>query len=157
MSEPSKLCAYCLQTELTGEEKPEHPIPASLGSSLTVKTVCDPRNEWAGREIDKPFMEDPLLTERRSMVDRRDPRRGKKARRATSQILKGETADGDRITYLVVVLFGNMIFAVPVDTTGAAVPTWAWRLDWRKPQANGATTFDDLVMARVEQMQSQAS
>jgi HNH endonuclease len=76
MPEPSKLCVYCLQAELTGEEKPEHPIPASLGSSLTVTTVCDPCNEWAGREIDKPFMEDPLLTERRSMVDQRDPRRG---------------------------------------------------------------------------------
>lgn len=307
MPEPSELCAYCLQAELTGKEKPEHPIPASLGSSLTVTTVCDPCNEWAGREIDKPLMEDPLLTERRSMVDQRDPRRGKKARRAVSQILKGETADGDRITwdhdrkrpvmgsriiegddghtyiragseeeaerlleivrkraaregkeakvesiergkfkpeikalismrpevwrraaakialavgsevypadwrtsadaerlrewmngrdettddgsapplipavegddhpfalgdehllffmkcndeatYLGVVLFGTMTFGVPVDTTGAAVPTQAWRLDWSKPRASGATTFDDLVMARVEQMQSQ--
>jgi hypothetical protein len=31
------------------------------------------------------------------------------------------------------------------------------RLDWRKPRTSGATTFEGLVMARVEQMQTQAA
>jgi hypothetical protein len=99
MTEVEELCAYCIVTALTGEEKPEHPIPAALGSSLTVPTVCDPCNEWAGREIDQPFLADQLLREHRSMADQRDPRRGAKARRTRSQILQGHTAEGDYIAF----------------------------------------------------------
>lgn len=98
MPEPSELCAYCTTVALTGDEKPEHPIPASLGASLTVNTVCDACNEWAGREIDQPFLTDPLLQAHRSLVGQRDPRRGKKARRVTSPLLQGHTAGGDFIT-----------------------------------------------------------
>jgi hypothetical protein len=98
VSEQSELCAYCLTAVLTGNEKPEHVIPASLGASLTVPTVCDACNEWAGREIDQPFLADSLLQAHRSLAGQRDPRRGKKARRVASPLLQGHTADGDFIT-----------------------------------------------------------
>jgi hypothetical protein len=99
MPHPTDLCAYCVTTVLTGSEKPEHPIPASLGASLTVPTVCDKCNEWAGREIDQPFLKDQLLRQRRSMLDQRDPRRGLKARRPASELLTGITEAGDRVTF----------------------------------------------------------
>lgn len=98
MPEPNELCAYCLTAVLTGDEKPEHPIPASLGASLTVRTVCDACNEWAGREIDQPFLADSLLQAGRSLAGQRDPRRGKKARPIASPLLQGYTADGDFFT-----------------------------------------------------------
>lgn len=307
MHDPTDLCAYCLNTLLTGDEKPEHPIPASLGASLTVPTVCDECNEWAGREIDQPFMRDQLLRTHRSLVGQLDPRRGKKARPVASPLLQGQTAEGDFIdidpetggavrrsriidvgddrqqiragsekearrlldrarkraaaegkeikieseergesrpeitvdfsmrtdawrreaakiglavgslvypsswrssedahrlrewmhdrdpstddgqapplvpthvergtlfaegeehllyfmrfrdgnVYLNVLLFGSSCFAVPVDTTGMAVPQQAWRLDWRKPSKDGAITYDDLMMQAVVRLGNQ--
>ena len=98
MPDRSELCAYCLTAVLGGEEKPEHPIPASLGASLTVPTVCDQCNQWAGREIDQPFLADSLLQAGRSIAGQRDPRRGRKARLTASPLLQGHTADGDFIT-----------------------------------------------------------
>jgi hypothetical protein len=301
MSDLSELCVYCLIASLTGGEKPEHPIPASLGASLTVPTVCDECNAWAGREIDQLFLADPLLRSHRSLVGQLDPRRGRKARPVPSPLLQGHTAAGDFIgvdpetgkpvgrsriidlgedrqeiraasdedadrlldrarkraaaegkeikiegreqrefrpeitvnismrtdvwrreaakiglavgslvyppvwrssedahtlrewmhnrdsstedgqapplvpnavehgtllaegdehllyfirlddgdVYLNIVLFGTSYFGVPVDTTGMAVPQQAWRLDWRKPSKDGATTFDDLVRQAI--------
>jgi hypothetical protein len=96
--ESAEICAYCTATVLTGGEKPEHALPGSLGSSLTVQTVCDPCNEWAGREIDQPFLADSLLQTHRSLVGQRDPRRGRKGRRVPSPLLQGHTADGDFFT-----------------------------------------------------------
>lgn len=98
MTEPSELCVYCLSTKLTGKEKPEHPIPASLGARLTVPTVCDICNEWAGRNIDQPFLAEDFLRERRSAVDQRDPRR-QRNRRLSSPLLRGYTADGDFVSF----------------------------------------------------------
>jgi HNH endonuclease len=98
VSESSGLCAYCVTSILTGDEKPEHPIPASLGASFTVHTTCDACNEWAGREIDQPFLADSLLQAHRSLVGQRDPRRGRKGRRVPSPLLQGHTADGDFFT-----------------------------------------------------------
>jgi hypothetical protein len=51
--------------------------------------------------------------------------------------------------YACVCLFGSLYFALPVDTTRMAVPQRAWRLDWRKPLKDGATTWEDLVMQAV--------
>lgn len=297
---PSELCAYCLTTVLIGNEKPEHPIPASLGASLTVPTVCDLCNKWAGREIDQPFLADQLLQAQRSLVDQRDPRRGR-TRRIGSPLLRGHSVDGDFFTfdyetkrpvmgsrivdlgngrqqiragsvaeaerlmervrkraaaegkevkieeeergearptinarvmmrtdvwrreaakialavgsfvypptwrlsedahrlrewmhnrdsstedgqapplvpthvepgswitegdehliffmhlkdgvYACVCLFGSSYFAVPVDTTGMAVPQQAWRLDWRRPSKDGSTTWDGLLIDAVK-------
>jgi hypothetical protein len=97
--EPSNLCAYCVTSVLTGKEKPEHVIPASLGASLSVPTVCNACNEWAGREIDQPFIADQLLQAHRSLAGQLDPRRGRKARRTPSPLLRGHTADGDFIMF----------------------------------------------------------
>jgi hypothetical protein len=55
----------------------------------------------------------------------------------------------DGNTHMNVFLFGCTSFAVPVDTTGMPAPQQAWRLDWRKPSKDGATTWDGLVMAAV--------
>lgn len=293
------MCVYCAEAVLSGHEKPEHPVPASLGASLIVDTVCDACNEWAGREVDQPFLTDALLRCYRSAVDQRDPRRGKKARRVSAPLLRGFTLDGDYIafdhdsgrpvmrsrivdlgegrfqiragseveaerlmsklreraaredkqatlesrevrqdhpriegrivvrmgvwrreaakiglavgslvyppswrhsddayrlrewmrdrdpstddgkapplvpssppgggvslargdehllffmrlrdgaTYLFVILFGEACFAVPVDTAGGSVPHQAWRLEWRNPDRDGVTTWDDLVL-----------
>lgn len=92
------LCAYCIKAPLTGHEKPEHPIPAALGSSFWVRTVCDRCNEWAGKEIDKPFLGDALVREMQSLVDQRDPRRHP-SRRVPSSILSGYTHDGDYLKH----------------------------------------------------------
>ena len=41
MTDASNVCAYCAEPVLTGQENPEHVLPASLGASLAVYTVCD--------------------------------------------------------------------------------------------------------------------
>lgn len=56
---------------------------------------------------------------------------------------------GDGNTYLNVFIFGSSYFALPVDTTGMPVPHQAWRLDWRQPLKDGATTWDDVLTAAV--------
>lgn len=93
------ICAYCARQALTGTEKPEHPIPAALGSSLEVQTVCNRCNEWAGREIDQPFLNDDWVREHRSQSGVIDPRRGRKGRAVSSPMFSGgETEDGDFVS-----------------------------------------------------------
>jgi hypothetical protein len=92
-----RIRTYCAQPALTGAEKPEHPLPAALGSSLEVYTACDPCNEWAAREIDQPFLADDWLRLHRSDYNVRDPRRSK-SRRVASPFKRGFTADGVRVT-----------------------------------------------------------
>jgi hypothetical protein len=69
-----RICAYCGEPVLTGAERPEHPLPRALGSSLMVFTACDPCNAWAGREVDQPFLDDDWLLIHRADHDVRDPR-----------------------------------------------------------------------------------
>lgn len=95
MTQAGGICAYCGKPVLTGEEKPEHAIPAALGSSLSVRTVCEPCNAWAGKEIDQPFLEDDWVLIHRSQAGVVDPRRGRKGREISSPILRGYTKDGD--------------------------------------------------------------
>jgi hypothetical protein len=87
------VCAYCGEPVLTGREKPEHPIPAALGSSLAVRTVCDPCNAMAGREIDQPLLADDVLKISRSLAQQVDPRR-RQERTIPNPLLTGRTADG---------------------------------------------------------------
>lgn len=49
-------------------------------------------------------------------------------------------------TILTVVLFGDIAFKIPVDTTGRPVPQVAWHLDPERPSEQGETTFDRLMM-----------
>lgn len=98
MAEAGKICAYCGQPVLTGDENPEHAIPAALGSSLTVYTVCDPCNERVGKEVDQPFLEDEWVRVHRSDSGVIDPRRGRKGRPVRSPLLEGYTDDGDHVS-----------------------------------------------------------
>ena len=91
------VCAYCGKAVLTGRERPEHPIPAALGSSLEVFTVCDPCNAWASAAIDQPFLRDDWTRLHRAAHDVRDPRRG--SRRPVPHPFKhGFTDDGVPVT-----------------------------------------------------------
>lgn len=85
------LCAYCAKNELTGFERPEHPLPAAIRSSIRVFTACDPCNEWAGEHVDRPFLDDAFITELRVTHDLRDPRHPD--RRVPSPLGHGFTAD----------------------------------------------------------------
>jgi hypothetical protein len=87
------ICAYCGEQRLTGVEKPEHPIPAAIGSSAKVWTVCDDCNRRASRDIDKPFLSNTLILELRSRFDIRDHRRAN-SRRVPSPLMRGETDEG---------------------------------------------------------------
>jgi hypothetical protein len=99
MSQPGKVCVYCGEPVLSGLERPEHAIPAALGATLTVDTVCDPCNSWAGKEIDQPFLADDWVREHRSQSGVIDPRRGRKGRPVASPMLSGgETHDGDFVS-----------------------------------------------------------
>jgi hypothetical protein len=91
------ICAYCGEPVLTGDERPEHPVPRALGSSLEVFTVCDPCNTWAGREIDQPFLDDDWVRIHRSLHDVRDPDPGR-SRPIPSPLFDGFTEDGVRVT-----------------------------------------------------------
>ncbi len=88
-----KICAYCAEPCLTGEQRPEHPIQAAIGSSWQVFTVCDPCNEWADVHIDQPFLDDDFILELRSSHDIRDQRHGP-GRRVPSPFSRGHTEEG---------------------------------------------------------------
>ena len=97
MSESTRhgtICAYCAEPRLTGNERPEHPIQAAIGSSWRVYTVCDPCNDWADTEIDQPFLRDPFILELRSEHDIRDHRHSRRAQPIGSPLLRGHTDDG---------------------------------------------------------------
>ncbi len=96
MIDAAKACAYCGEPVLTGSERPEHPIPQALGGSLEVFTVCDPCNTRAGREVDQPFLRDPLVAGYRNLVGQQDVRRADTV--VASPFLQGVTAEGDRVT-----------------------------------------------------------
>jgi hypothetical protein len=89
------VCAYCGEHTLTGAEPPEHPIPAAIGASLKVLTVCAPCNGWASREIDRPFLRDDWVLIERARHRIRDHRRpASRARVLVSPLLQGHTEDG---------------------------------------------------------------
>ncbi|MFL5845291.1 MAG: HNH endonuclease [Solirubrobacteraceae bacterium] len=93
----SEVCAYCGQPVLTGTERPEHPIPAALGSSFAVSTVCDACNEWANRHVDQPFLKDDWVLIHRADHDIRDDRRAT-SRPVPHPLRSGTTKDGRRAT-----------------------------------------------------------
>jgi hypothetical protein len=89
---------YCAERRLTGTEKPEHAIPAALRAGMTVPTVCDDCNEWAGKEIDKPFLQDDFILILRALHDVRDHRGGpNRQARVPNPLARGITDDGVRV------------------------------------------------------------
>jgi hypothetical protein len=93
----TEVCAYCATALLTGSERPEHPIPAAIGASLEVRTVCDACNEWAGINVDQPFLADDQVRIYRAEHDIRDPRR-RNSRPVPHPFHHGTTDDGRRVT-----------------------------------------------------------
>lgn len=87
------ICTYCAEPSLTGNQRPEHPIQAAIGSSWRVFTVCDDCQDWASVNIDQPFLDDYFMLELRSRHDIRDQRHGK-GRRVASPLLRGHTPEG---------------------------------------------------------------
>ncbi len=92
-----KICAYCGEAGLTGRERPEHPLPAALGSSFVVDTVCDPCNGWAGTNVDQPFLADDWLRMTWAEHDLRIPRRRGRGR-VVSPLRRGFTKEGVHVT-----------------------------------------------------------
>jgi hypothetical protein len=88
-----KVCVYCAEPRLTGDQRPEHPIPAAIGSSWQVFTVCDRCNDWADVHVDQPFLDDDFILELRSSHDIRDQRHGT-GRRVASPFSRGHTPEG---------------------------------------------------------------
>jgi hypothetical protein len=56
------------------------------------------------------------------------------------------TGGYDGVTRLFMVILGELMVNMAVDTAGLAVPSIAWSLDPRRPNAKGETTFDQLLM-----------
>jgi hypothetical protein len=92
-----KICAYCGHRNLTGRERPEHPLPAAIGSSFIVDTVCDPCNEWAGVNVDQPFLAEDWLRIVWAEHNLRIPRRRGRGR-VVSPLRRGFTSEGVRVT-----------------------------------------------------------
>jgi hypothetical protein len=91
------ICALCGESNLFGRQRPEHPIPAAIGSSLKVPTVCDSCNTWASANVDEPFLRDDWVLIHRSIHDIRDTRHGRQ-RRIPSPMLSGFTKEGIHVT-----------------------------------------------------------
>lgn len=92
MDGAERVCVYCGREVLTGSERPEHPVPQAMGSRLATRAVCDPCNEWAGREIDQPCLDEDWIKHFQFEHKLRD-QRGRRAARS-SPMLSGQTADG---------------------------------------------------------------
>lgn len=90
-----ELCIYCGKPVLTGNEDPEHAVPAAINGRLTTDGVCVPCNRWAGKEIDQSWLGDPSVLDVR-FSDRIPDRRGRLV--TASPMLTGTTADGRRVT-----------------------------------------------------------
>lgn len=90
----SSICLYCGRSNLEGDEGPEHILPAAINARLTTHLVCAACNTRAGKEIDQPWLKDPFVLSARTQFEIPD-RRGN--RTTKDELLKGETAEGQRI------------------------------------------------------------
>jgi hypothetical protein len=88
------ICSYCAKATLTGDDEPEHAIPAAINGRYTTRTVCVSCNRWAGQYIDFPWLNDPIVLDVRRTAKVPD-RRGNLLQR--SPLLAGTTDDGRRV------------------------------------------------------------
>jgi hypothetical protein len=59
------LCPYCGMIKPDVERSEEHVIPIALGGGLTTDLVCDDCNQRAGKEVDRPFLDQLWILEGR--------------------------------------------------------------------------------------------
>jgi hypothetical protein len=56
------FCPYCATAKDDGDRSVEHPLPQALGGGgWSTHDVCGACNRYCGREVDRPFAEDPLV------------------------------------------------------------------------------------------------
>jgi hypothetical protein len=72
-----RRCWFCGRRHVAADDPPEHIIPAALGAELTTDAVAEECNRRAGKEIDRPLVEDPFIAFNRVFYDVRDRRGGR--------------------------------------------------------------------------------
>jgi hypothetical protein len=56
------FCPYCATEKDDGDRSVEHPLPQAIGGGgWSTRDVCGECNRYCGREVDRPFAEDPLV------------------------------------------------------------------------------------------------
>jgi len=108
------LCPYCATEKEDVERSLEHPLPQALGGGgWSTRDVCGGCNRYCGREIDRPFAEDPLVRAIRHRYEVRDSR----GVVPPAPRLHGQMADGEARAELELARDGPKVRRVPYRTS----------------------------------------
>jgi hypothetical protein len=71
------LCTYCARRLLTSKRSTEHPLGQAIGGrGYSMREVCDECNREAGKQVDRPFAEQPFILAARHVHEIPDPHSG---------------------------------------------------------------------------------